>query len=862
MLELRLLGTADLRRPGGGSLQSVTVQPKRLALLAYLAVARPRGAHRRDVLLGVFWPELETDRARAALSKALHHLRTSLGPGAIANHGEEAVELDATKVTSDVVRFEDALDAGRHDVALGMYTGDLLHGFFLSDAPAFERWLDTERARLRARAAEAAACLAAWREAAGDAAGAVTAARRAAELSGAEPDVRRLMALLDAAGDRAGALTAYDAFATEMRRELDVAPAPETQALAAAIRQRASGPLTRTGPSAPPAPSAPAAPLSAGAAEAPPEPAATAGRRRTVVAAAAALLLLAATGVLAHRAAQRAEPPLEPRRVLVLPFDNRTLDTSLDPLGGMTADWILDGVSRMGGFEVVPATAVWATQGAMPAGTGRQEGGTIRRLARELGAGTVLSGSYYRDGARIVLQARAHDAGSGRMLRPIGAVSVSRDSMVHGIDVLRGRVLAALAPVGDTVYHLRVAAPPPTYEAYREYIAAMQAFVGGDPALALRHYQRAAAADSGWAMPRIAAAIMKMNLDDFAGADSLVAPLSGGRERLGPLERGTVDMVLGMLHGRPASVYDAVTVLAGIAPGTINEYMVGEMARKLNRPAEALTVLEGLGAERGELRGWRPFWREKALSHHMLGDHRAELSAARAARALYPHSPSVLALEVRALAALGRVAELRQRIDERVASATAGEPDAGELMSLSYRELRWHGHREAAAELADRAVAWHRSRAAADPSGRATRARLARALLDSGRLAEAAELLRALRREAPADPVTAATLALVLARQGDHAEAARLSAEAAAHRLPQGLTGPLNRRGGEPALLRAAAAAWAGDSVEAVRLLGEAEADGLWFGPDSLCRPDLEPLRGVAAFDAWSRPRTLPGRES
>src|SRR5262245_12921902 len=41
------------------------LQPKRLALLAYLAIARPRGAHRRDALVAIFWPELDQHGARS-----------------------------------------------------------------------------------------------------------------------------------------------------------------------------------------------------------------------------------------------------------------------------------------------------------------------------------------------------------------------------------------------------------------------------------------------------------------------------------------------------------------------------------------------------------------------------------------------------------------------------------------------------------------------------------------------------------------------------------------------------------------------------------------------------------------------------
>jgi DNA-binding SARP family transcriptional activator/TolB-like protein len=864
MIELRLLGTVALRREDGGSLQAVAVQPKRLALLSYLAAARPRGPHRRDVLLGLLWPELDTDRARAALSKALHHLRLSLGATAIVSHGEEAIELDASAVRSDLERFERNLEENRAEEALALYVGDLLHGFFLSDAPEFERWLDGERARLRARAANAAAELAEQAERTGHQAAAVTWSRRALELAGDERALRRLMQILDAAGDGAGALAAHEVFAARLRRELDVEPSPETQQLAASIRTRAAD-TASTSARRPPRRSAPAGTVVAAApaedAPAPEAPPAPAPRRpairRTalVLVAAGTVALILAVVALRGRGS---DPVLEPRRVLVLPFDNRTLDPALEPVGRMAADWIIDGVSRMGGFEVVPSSAVWTAQAGANA-TGAGEADALRRVARETGAGTVLSGSYYIDGGRILIQARAHDAATGRVLRPIGGISASPDSVIEGIDRLRTRVLAALAPVGDTVYHLRAAAPPPTYDAYREYITAMGAFVGGDPAVALRHYERAAAADSAWAMPRIAAAIMHMNLGRLAAGDSIIAPLHAERDRLGPLERGTVDMVLGMLQGDYAYAYQAMVELARIAPGTINEYMVAELARKLNRPAEALDVLLQMGAERGELRGWRGYWRETAWSHHMLSRHSAELTEARRARTLYPHEPFSLALEVHAHAALGRVAEVRARIDERSASPTATAPAAGELAGIAVRELMWHGHDEGAAEIAAHAVAWYENQPATARNSAAWRMRYATALANAERLQEAAVLQRALHRERPDDPIIAAGLGLTLARLGQRDEALALSDFAGSYTAPRGRAGIINVLYGEHHLLRAAIAAQLGDPATAVRLLRDAESDGLQFSPLVLCNPDLAPLRGDPGFEAWRRPRTLPG---
>jgi hypothetical protein len=69
MVELQALGPLELR-DARGPLESVQSQPKRAALMAYLALARPRRPHRRDEILALFWPELDDAHARNALSQA------------------------------------------------------------------------------------------------------------------------------------------------------------------------------------------------------------------------------------------------------------------------------------------------------------------------------------------------------------------------------------------------------------------------------------------------------------------------------------------------------------------------------------------------------------------------------------------------------------------------------------------------------------------------------------------------------------------------------------------------------------------------------------------------------------------------
>src|SRR3989454_444978 len=171
VIELRLFGGLDLRRSDGRELDSILTQPKGVALLAFLATATPYRLHRRDTLLGLFWPELDQEHARAALRQALHGLRQGLGADVLTSRGDEEVGVHEQRLWCDVRAFHQALEAGDWSRALELHRGGLLEGFFLSDSPEFERWLEVERARLRNRACQAAWTLAQQSKAEGDFAG-------------------------------------------------------------------------------------------------------------------------------------------------------------------------------------------------------------------------------------------------------------------------------------------------------------------------------------------------------------------------------------------------------------------------------------------------------------------------------------------------------------------------------------------------------------------------------------------------------------------------------------------------------------------------------------------------------------------
>ena len=242
VIELKTLGSLDLRHDGK-EVHAVLKQPKRLALLTYLAITLPRRFHRRDALLGMFWPELDQSHARAALRRAIYFLRQALGDDVIVGRGDEELAILEEGFVSDVAGFEAALAAGNFADAVELYRGDLLEGYFVSQAPEFERWLDLERVRLRDRAADALKALTEEAERAGDLTRASTWAMRLTALSPYdEAAFRQLARLLERSGDRAGALKAYESFSSRLREAYEIDPSPETQQLIGQLRRRQAAP--------------------------------------------------------------------------------------------------------------------------------------------------------------------------------------------------------------------------------------------------------------------------------------------------------------------------------------------------------------------------------------------------------------------------------------------------------------------------------------------------------------------------------------------------------------------------------------------------------------------------------------------
>src|SRR3989454_6691219 len=131
-------------------------------------------------------------------------------------------------------------------------------------------------------------------------------------------------------------------------------------------------------------------------------------------------------------------------------------------------------------------------------------------------------------------------------------------------------------------------------------------------------------------------------------------------------------------------------------------HTVAMFANYADRPREALAVMQGRDAGRGWFAAHSAMyvW-DLAEAHHLLGDYGVELREAERARRRAPRSLAPAWFQLRALAALGRVDEVRALLPE-LESLTPDFRDAGDVLLETSRELRAHGQRAAAREVATR----------------------------------------------------------------------------------------------------------------------------------------------------------------
>jgi len=874
MLRIYLFGQLELGSAADASQTSIFAQPKRLAFLAYLAVSAGK-YHRRDTLLALFWPELNALAARRALRNTLYQLRLTLGDEVFLVRGDDEVAVNPALLWCDVAALKEAVAAERYEEAVSLYRGELLEGFHLTNAgEGFEGWLSRERAHALSLALQALDAQVTRCERAGDRAGAARCAVRAAAIAPFdEVWLRRAAAALDAVGDRSGAVRLADAFVQRMATELEARPSAETRELIERLRSGSNDqPPRRRSPAELPraagsmadfATSSPIVqhttpPIAAAA-----EPRFLSRRRspwwRTWPIASLVAVAVVVVGWVAvtqdrHKAPQARE------RVLVTLFDNRTGDTTLNPLGDMVVDWLARGLVRSQLADVVDPRALRAR--------GRTQSGQPEdpaALAHRVGAALVVTGSYYRSGDSLLFVAGIVD-GDGRVLRTVGPLAASLAHPVDGVEATRARVMTALASIVDVRSRAdwNIYAAPPAFEAYEPYVTGRDYFWLNQFAKAESLFAIAATRDTAFDAANVAVATAAANILQCGTVDSVVRSLARRGRSLNEVDGLNVRIAVARCHGRNDEMMQlAMQRAQALSPTSPTQLSTANAALWADHPAGAVAILERLNPM-VDL-DWMPmpdhldYWASLTEGYHMVGRHDAELAATDRSHMV---GLGRLLYRGRALAGLGRSADVLEALDSAFLMPTEPGLSSGMGPNTDGRaeytgtaawvglwfahELAVHGDSAAGRAAAIRTLAWLDRLPRGERETAEMRMFAIQFLEQAGRAPDALRLAQGLVAEDTSNVDYRGLMAGVAAESGDTALATRLDGWLAALPPERALWGA--------SFYRARVASLRGRPAEAVGLVRETLARGAW--PYWIhADPALHRLAGRPEYVAMMTPR-------
>jgi tetratricopeptide (TPR) repeat protein len=197
-------------------------------------------------------------------------------------------------------------------------------------------------------------------------------------------------------------------------------------------------------------------------------------------------------------AARTANPPLDERTWIVVPFDNLSQDASADWLRGASVNLLYLDMSRWQDIRVIDdervADLVRETPEAANARQLSLNAGLA--IAKRAGAGKLVMGDVLRLGARTTVTAKVFDVRRAQRLRSVREEVLSQDSLMPSFARLARRVLNVAPPAGANLGALGTT----RVDAYQEYITGVEALNRYDLATARRHLNAALRLDSTFAL--------------------------------------------------------------------------------------------------------------------------------------------------------------------------------------------------------------------------------------------------------------------------------------------------------------------------------------------------------------------------
>jgi serine/threonine-protein kinase len=577
-------------------------------------------------------------------------------------------------------------------------------------------------------------------------------------------------------------------------------------------------------------------------------PSPSAGRKWIWIGATVAVAVAVVAG--AAIALHARTPALNAKRVVVAELDNETGDTTLTPLGRMTAEWLSRGLDQTGIIDVAYANVVSGPGGATDSAMKLRGVARARSAAAVTRAGTVVWGAFYRQNDSLRFQMQVMDVASGKSLRsfdPVSGPSRDRDRLLES---LRQQVVGGLASILDERIGSTISTkqPLPNYDAYREYVQGNEDFVVGRWAGSIQHFSKAVELDSTFILPYLGVASALWNLNQWARLDSVarvVTALQARRWQLSPVDADIAEWVAVSSRHDLAGLLRVTERMTRRDSTDVELYLVGLLNLFANRPRLALDAFDREHeVERSS--GFYGYWAERVYSSHLLGDFKTGIADAGLAARAYPKIIGPVRLRAMSLAAIGNIGDVR-RIADSLRVLGAGGTNVGPPLTEIATELRAHGHPAEARPILEMSVEWQHSRPEAQQKTAAARFALAAALYELERWDEARAIYDSLSHEVPSNIDYLGSVGVVAASKGDRAEAVRVDSLLAV--LPGPYLYGLNTR------WRARIAGALGDGARAVSLLKQSMNEGRQFDFEIHSEKAFERIRTYGPFQDFLKPK-------
>jgi tetratricopeptide (TPR) repeat protein len=453
-------------------------------------------------------------------------------------------------------------------------------------------------------------------------------------------------------------------------------------------------------------------------------PAASPRPRRWLLWAAIAVLVATVAGFVGWRLLSTTEPaPVSPPEavaepspyvnewvITVEPFDNRTGDPSLGVAGKELADVVAESVGRVTqGFPSLPPVTVLAGR------SGSAGDASIAGPPPEGQGRLLITGSYTAGGSDLEAVVQIRDQDGVRVLFTSGRFAVDREVSEESLNALLAQVMGAVGI--QLVFGLQNVSHVPDYPVFREFVSCRDMLYTLGPRRQCEQLDSTLEEDPEFLQVALLGAFSATVGRRNDEAAELLAHVRQRSARLTPFESTYLDLGTAWSEGELFRALTAARTLQDINPGYFPAAAYrGILAMQLNRPAEMVEADEEV------VRVVPPMFvatrRGGEISlfeaYRALGQYDKLLALAQRIRRERPGDTLGFVQEARALAALGRLEELADLVEE-CRSTPGGGCDAARVEYEAAWFLEAYDHHQPALEYANRAVADYQRMDEQDP---------------------------------------------------------------------------------------------------------------------------------------------------